>query len=94
MAEIVERAGKGNLAARATVVRLREKFGEAIAAVINSLDPKAGMISGGGNIGELYTDAARWDASRHLFNAEARTECLRPKLGDSAGVFGVALLSL
>ena len=30
---------------------------------------------------------------RHLFNPDLRTELLRPGLGDSAGVFGAALLT-
>lgn len=92
--EIVERAAKDDTAAQATLVRLREKFGEAIAAVINILDPDAIVIGGGvGNIAELYSEDARRDVLRHLFNPELKTAFLRPKLGDSAGVFGAALLA-
>jgi fructokinase len=92
--EIVERAAKGEAAARATLRRLRNKFGEAIAAVINILDPDAIVIGGGvGNIGILYDDETRAAVLRNVFNTELRTEFLRPKLGDSAGVFGAAMLS-
>jgi N-acetylglucosamine kinase len=94
MPEIVARAGKGEAAARSTLRRLSSKFGEAIAAVINILDPDAVVIGGGvGNIGLLYEEATRKKVLRNVFNTELRTEFLRPILGDSAGVFGAALLS-
>ena len=91
---IAERAARGEVAARATLERLRDKFGEAIAAVINILDPDAIVIGGGvGNIAALYDGETRQAVLRHLFNPELRTEFLRPLLGDSAGVFGAALLA-
>ena len=81
-------------AAEDTLGRLTAKFGEAIAAVINIVDPDAIVIGGGvGNIDRLYEPATRAAILRHLFNPELRTELLRPTLGDSAGVFGAALLS-
>lgn len=93
--EIVERAAAGDEPARATLTRLRQKFGEAIAAVINILDPDAIVIGGGvGNISDLYSDETRREVLRHLFNPVLNTHFLRPKLGDSAGVFGAALLAL
>jgi N-acetylglucosamine kinase len=74
--------------------RLREKFAQAIAAVINILDPDAIVIGGGvGNIAMLYEQSTREAILRHLFNSELKTQILRPLLGDSAGVFGAALLS-
>jgi predicted NBD/HSP70 family sugar kinase len=91
--EIVKRAQAGEPLACATLARLRDKFGEAIAAVINILDPDAIVIGGGvGNLDLLYEDATRAAILRHLFNSELRTELLRPALGDSAGVFGAAVL--
>jgi fructokinase len=94
MPEIVGRAAEGEAAARATLRRLRSKFGEAIAAVINILDPDAVVIGGGvGNIGILYDEETRKAVLRHVFNTELRTEFLRPTLGDSAGVFGAAMLT-
>jgi predicted NBD/HSP70 family sugar kinase len=91
--EIARRADGGEPHARATIDRLTSKFGEAIAAVINILDPDAIVIGGGvGNIDALYAPATRAAIRNHLFNAELRTEILRPTLGDSAGVFGAALL--
>lgn len=91
--EITRRAKNGEPRARETLARLREKFGEAIAAVINILDPDAIVIGGGvGNLDLLYEDETRAAICRHLFNPELRTALLRPALGDSAGVFGAAML--
>jgi len=92
--EIVRRAASGERPAQETLRRLRSKFGEAIAAVINILDPDAVVIGGGvGNIDLLYDDATRHAVLKHVFNTSVRTEFLRPLLGDSAGVFGAAMLS-
>ncbi len=94
MPDIVQRAEAGDSAARATLRRLSSKFGEAIAAVINILDPDAVVIGGGvGNIDILYGEGTRKAVLRNVFNTELRTEFLRPTLGDSAGVFGAAMLS-
>jgi predicted NBD/HSP70 family sugar kinase len=94
MPEIAARAAAGERPARDTLRRLRAKFGEAIAAVINIVDPDAIVIGGGvGNLGLLYEGATRGAVLKHVFNLDLRTEFLRPTLGDSAGVFGAALLS-
>ena len=92
--EIVRAAALGEKAAVATMERLRDKFGEAIAAVINILDPGAIVIGGGvGNIDLLYSKETRRAIERFLFNPALATRILRPQLGDSAGVFGAAMLS-
>lgn len=91
--EIVARSVAGQPAAIATLERLRSKFGEAIAAILNILDPHAIVIGGGvGNIDLLYSEATRKEVLRHTFNGEVRTKFLKPTLGDSAGVFGAAML--
>ncbi len=62
--------------------------------MINILDPDAIVIGGGvGNLDLLYTDETRRAVVRHLFNPDVRTEFLKPVLGDSAGVFGAAMLT-
>jgi len=94
LSEIARRSSVGDGHATATLGRLVDRFGEAIAAVINILDPDAIVIGGGvGNIDQLYGEVTRAATTRHLFNPELRTEILRPTLGDSAGVFGAALLA-
>lgn len=76
----------------ATMDRLMHYFGKAIAVVINIVDPDAIVLGGGvGNIDRLYTDGVA-EARKHLFNTRIDTVFLKPKLGDSAGVFGAALL--
>jgi len=92
--EIVRRAGGGDKIALATLARLREKFGEAIAAIINVLDPDAIVIGGGvGNIDLLYQEETRQTVLQHVFNGDLQTRFLKPTLGDSAGVFGAAMLT-
>ena len=91
--EISQRAQAGEKLAIETLERLREKFAESIAAVINILDPDAIVIGGGvGNIPLLYEEQTRERVLSHIFNMELRTRILPPILGDSAGVFGAALL--
>ncbi len=91
--EIVSLAASGDPDAVATLNRLREKFAEALGAVINILDPDAIVIGGGvGNLDLLYTPETRAAVQRHLFNDCFETPLLRPALGDSAGVFGAAML--
>jgi predicted NBD/HSP70 family sugar kinase len=78
--------------ARATMDRLIDYFGQGISVVINILDPEVIVLGGGvGNIEALYTEGAR-SAERHVFNNQMRTKIVRPLLGDSAGVFGAAML--
>jgi predicted NBD/HSP70 family sugar kinase len=67
-------------------------FGKALGQIINVLDPDVIVLGGGlGNIDFLYTDG-RDAVARHIFNPVLSTPIVRPVLGDSAGVFGAALL--
>ncbi len=78
--------------ATATIERLLIHFGKAIANVINIIDPDAIVLGGGvGNIDLLYTRGVM-EATKHVFNSKLSTAFLKPKLGDSAGVFGAAML--
>ena len=91
---ICARADAGDDLPNQTLACLREKFSQAIAAVINILDPDAIIVGGGvGNLPRFYEEPTRESIRRHLFNSELKTKILRPLLGDSAGVFGAALLS-
>jgi len=80
--------------ATATVERLFQMFGKAISVIINILDPDAIVIGGGlGNIDELYTHGVE-EVKKHIFNKGiVNTPFLKPKLGDSAGVFGAGLIN-
>ena len=93
--EISVRADQREEKAAATITRLRVKFAEALGAVVNLLDPDAVVIGGGvGNIDTLYSQETRDAVCSHLFNDRFDTPLLRPQLGDSAGVFGAAMLTL
>lgn len=79
-------------AATQTIQRLHHFFGIGISNIINILDPDAIVIGGGvGNIDSIYTKGVE-SAQEFVFNSRIDTVFMKPKLGDSAGVFGAALL--
>lgn len=79
--------------ATATIERLLENYGRAISTIINVLDPNLIVIGGGvGNIDLLYTEGYE-RIKKYIFNdKKITTPIIKPLLGDSAGVFGAALL--
>jgi len=91
--EIVHLYKEGNdEIATETIKRLIKFFGQGIASVINILDPDAVVIGGGvSKIDLLYNEGIK-SVEKHVFNHHLETPILRPSLGDSAGVFGAALL--
>jgi len=93
MKEIVPRYRAGNdAAARETMQRWFHFFAKGISTIINVLDPDVVVLGGGlSNIEELYTEGVP-QVVDHLFNPRMDTVFLKPKLGDSAGVFGAAML--
>jgi predicted NBD/HSP70 family sugar kinase len=75
-----------------TINRLVTWFGRGVATVINILDPHVVVLGGGvSNVDALYTRGiealAPW-----VFNDTVQTRIVRNELGDSAGVFGAAML--
>lgn len=78
--------------AKETMERLAEFFGLAISVVVNILDPDVIVIGGGvGNIDIIYSEG-RESLRKYVFNNRLDTPVIKPKLGDSAGVFGAAFL--
>ncbi len=93
MKEIVTRyRDQSDEHATATMERLFHFFGRGLSNVINVLDPDVVVLGGGvGNIEELYTLGVQ-HLEKHIFNTYFETPVVKPKLGDSAGVFGAAFL--
>ena len=91
--QILERHCLGkDEAATQSIRRLLHFFGKGIATIINILDPDVIVLGGGlSNIDLLYIDGVE-EVKKYVFNSRLDTLFLRPKLGDSAGVFGAAFL--
>ncbi len=92
MAEIYQKYLEQDKYALETMDRFIYYFGKAIATVINIIDPEIIVLGGGlGNLDILYT-RGREEVRKYIFNYELKTLFVKPKLGDSAGVIGAALL--
>jgi len=90
--EIVARV-ESDADAQATIDRLTTRFAQAISTIIDVLDPHAIVLGGGvGNIEALYTPETREKITAAIFNPRFEAAILKPTLGDSAGVFGAAML--
>ena len=94
--EVVERALAGtDPHATATIARLTDYFARSLAIIIDTFDPHAVVIGGGvGNIDALYSEETRAKISEHIFAPTFEAALLKPTLGDSAGVFGAAMLTV
>jgi len=69
-----------------------DNFGRALATVINIVDPDAIVLGGGvSNIPFLYNEGSKI-VQNNTFSDFSDTPILPNQLGDSAGVFGAALL--
>ena len=78
--------------AKKTLKRLIKYFGKGLSNVVNIIDPEVIVLGGGlSNIDELYTEGYN-ELKKYVFNPTFKTPLLKPKLGDSAGVYGAALL--
>lgn len=91
-AAILRGVDEGEASAVAAWQRYLERFGRALAGVINVLDPDAVVLGGGlSNVDRLYEEG-REALEREVFNDELLTPLLRNAHGDSSGVRGAALL--
>jgi len=91
--EIAARVVDGDPTAAAVLDRYCERFGRALANVVDILDPDVIVLGGGlSNLDVLY-GRGRDAVAREVFNDELRTPIVRNHLGDSAGVIGAALLA-
>lgn len=99
-AAIFQHAQSGDVLAEAAVQRYLDRFGRALAGVINILDPDVVVLGGGlSNVKRLYTEG-RECVARYVFcaqgdgtiNDEFRTSIVPNVHGDSSGVRGAARL--
>ena len=90
---IAARAADGDPRAAAVIDRWIDRFGRALANVVNILDPDVVVLGGGlSRLEALYDRGV--DAFRgYVFNDELRTRIVPNALGDSAGVIGAAWLA-
>jgi fructokinase len=78
-----------------TMKRLTHFFGLALSVLINIIDPDVIVIGGGvGNIDEIYTEGVESVRKYTFNNGVLDTPIVKPMLGDSAGVFGAAYLTV
>jgi len=92
-AGVAARAAAGEACARAVLDRWVDRFGRALANVVNILDPDVIVLGGGlSNLDVLYGHGIA-AVRRYVFNDELRTRIVRNALGDAAGVVGAAWLA-
>lgn len=93
--DIYDRSVNGSdESAQQTIERLTHFFGKAISVVVNIIDPQVIVIGGGvGNIEAIYAEGVE-SLKKYVFNNRLETPILKPMLGDSAGVFGAAFLTV
>ena len=90
--EVVKRAQRRDTICQAVLDRYFGYFGQAIASVINILDPDAIVLGGGmSNTNGLYTKGVD-QITNHIFNDDVTTPILANLHGDSSGVRGAAQL--
>lgn len=91
--EIAARAACGcDAVAERTMHRLTSNFGRALSVIVNALDPDVVVIGGGvGNIDQLYCEGVA-AVQQYIIDKVFDAPVVKPRLGDSAGVFGAAYL--
>ena len=90
--EVVQRANHRDAICQSVMDQYFSYFGQAIASVINILDPDAIVLGGGmSNINGLYTKGVD-QIKHHIFNDDVKTPILTNSHGDSSGVRGAAQL--
>jgi fructokinase len=94
LAEILLRCESGKKEALECVHTWLEAYGRAMANVINVVDPDIVILGGGVSNAACLYDKGREQVARYVFSDELLTPIVQHQLGDSAGVYGAALLTL
>ena len=92
VSDIVLQATQGNSVAEVIMQRFLDRFGRALATVINILDPDVIVLGGGlSKIERLYSEG-REKVAQYVFNDQLITPIIQNLHGDSSGVRGAAQL--
>jgi fructokinase len=90
--EIVAAAAAGDAAAGASLARLEDRIGRALAMAVNMMDPDVIVMGGGlSKLDRLYVNLPVL-IEKHLFGGGMLTPVRRAKHGDASGVRGAAWL--
>ncbi len=90
--EIAEMAAVGDPEAEAALDRLVDRFGRALAVVVNMIDPDVIVFGGGLSNLDLLHERIPAAMAPHVFADVVETEIRRNVHGDSSGVRGAAWL--
>lgn len=92
--DIVADYQRGDTVARVFMAQFFASFGQALANLINVLDPDVVVLGGGvSKIDDLYTTGVA-EVAQRVFSDHFDTPIVKHQLGDSAGVIGAALLGI
>ena len=92
--EVVHAYEQGEPVATAFMQEFFDRFGRALANLIDILDPDLVVLGGGvSNVPALYTEGVA-AVQKYVFTDELLTPIVKHKLGDSAGVLGAALVGI
>lgn len=92
--DIVQNYRNGDKKASTTMVEFYEHFGISMSNLIKYLDPDVIVLGGGvSNVDEIYTEGVEY-VKKYVFHNDLYTPIVKNKYGDSAGVFGAALIGI
>ena len=92
--EIVAAYREGDEEATETMNEFFEHFGICMSNLIKYIDPDLIVLGGGvSNVDEIYTEGLE-RVKKYVFHNDLYTPIVKNKFGDSAGVFGAALIGV
>lgn len=93
--KIADAAGRGDAAARSSFAEAGARLGQALAGIVNLLNPDGVVVTGGVSTSfDLMEPAVRKELEERCFERSLRSlDLRRGELDDRAGILGAALLS-
>jgi fructokinase len=91
---IIDNYRKGNEKEVILINSFFDAFGRSLSNIINIIDPDIVILGGGlSNIDELYKQGIE-KVGNYIFNDSLETKIVKNQCGDSAGVWGAALIGI